>query len=194
VEVDVQIDQSVEAGRSESGRWRALARPTVLAALLTAGALVLSACGGPSSAQTARQDLYSGIAAQKAGNYGIASADYQKVLALYPKDVYALYDLGDVEQFQHLYAAAKTHYQDVLALSPKFQNALYNLAILDARSNPSEAKALYEEVIALSPRDAVAHLNLGKVLLRMGETGAGNAQVRLAVTLDPSLRSVAPSS
>jgi len=173
-----------------------VARPrTVGAAFLAlAGAAALSACGGPSATATASQNLSAGIAAQRAGNYGTATTDYSKVLNAEPKNVYALYDLGDVEQFQHQDAAAATHYQEALAVNPKFENALYNLAIIDSKSKPQQAKVLYLEIVALYPRDAVARLNLGRVLLTLGEKKAAATQINLAVNLEPSLRSQAPKT
>ena len=170
-----------------------VARAGVLAAALSIGTVGLASCGGPSSSATASQDLSAGIAAQKAGDFGTASTDYEKVLKIEPKNVYALYDLGDVEQFQHQDAAAQTHYLMALAVSPKFENALYNLAILDAKADPRQAKVLYLQVIALTPHDAPAHLNLGKVLLALGEAKAGDAQINLAIKLDPSLKHDAPA-
>jgi tetratricopeptide (TPR) repeat protein len=170
-------------------------RRTVGAALLVvAGAAALSACGSASATATAGQELSAGIAAQRAGNYGTATTDYSKVLNAEPNNVYALYDLGDVEQFQHQNAAAATHYQQALAVNPKFENALYNLAIIDSTSKPTEAKVLYLQVIALYPKDAVARLNLGRVLLQLGEKKAADTQINLAVNLEPSLRSQAPKT
>jgi tetratricopeptide (TPR) repeat protein len=183
--------------RRSTRRIGRISRPrrTVGAAFLAmAGAASLSACGGPSATATASQDLAAGIAAQRAGNYGTATTDYSKVLNTEPRNVYALYDLGDVEQFQHQDAAAATHYEQALAVNPKFENALYNLAIIDSKSKPREAKVLYLEVVALYPNDAVARLNLGRVLLTLGEKKAADTQINLAVNLEPSLRSHAPKT
>jgi Flp pilus assembly protein TadD len=170
-------------------------RAIAAGALVTAGAALLTACGSSGASLSIKQTLAAGIAAQRAGNYGTATADYAKVLNAQPKNAYALYDLGDVEQFQHQDAAAATHYQQALAVQPNFENALYNLAIIDSKSHPAEAKVLYLQVIAMSPRDAVARLNLGHVLLLLGDKKSGNAQINLAVNLEPSLKSLAtPSS
>jgi len=170
-----------------------MARAAALVATLAMGTLGLASCGSSSPSDTASTDLVAGIAAQKAGAYGIATTDYEKVLKIQPNNVYALYDLGDVEQFLHQDAAAKTHYLMALAVSPKFSNALYNLAILDAKSDPRQAKVLFLQVIALTPNDAAARLNLGKVLLALGEKKAGDAQINLAIKLDPSLKHDAPA-
>jgi len=177
------------ASLGRDGRFR---RTIAIIALATASAGALAACGGPADSLSASQALAAGIAAQRAGHFDTATTDYTKVLSSEPKNAYALYDLGDVEQFQGQDAAAATHYHQALAVRPKMENALYNLAILDSTSAPATAKVLYLEVIAQSPRDAVARLNLGRVLLALGQKKSGDAQINLAVNLEPSLKSLAP--
>jgi Flp pilus assembly protein TadD len=174
------------------GRGRHLRRTIAVIALASAGAVALAACGGPADSLSANQALAAGIAAQRAGHFGTATTDYAKVLSSEPKNSYALYDLGDVEQFQGQDAAAATHYHQALAVAPEMESALYNLAILDSTSAPATAKALYLKVIAQSPRDAVARLNLGRVLLLLGQKKSGDAQIELAVNLEPRLKSLAP--
>jgi tetratricopeptide (TPR) repeat protein len=167
-------------------------RAVAAVAIATASAAALVACGGPAESLSVNRSLTAGIAAQRAGDYGTATSDYAMVLRSEPMNAYALYDLGDAEQFQHQDAAASAHYQQALSVMPTMENALYNLAILDSATNPRVAKALYLRVLALFPKDAVAHLNLGRVLLALGEKRSGNAQINLAINLEPSLRSVAP--
>jgi tetratricopeptide (TPR) repeat protein len=164
--------------------------------LLACAALAAAAsgCGGPSVAQTASQSLAAGIAAQSAGDYSSATADYNKVLASQPENADALFDLGDVEQFQNQDAAAETHYQAALAVDPNFVAAMYNLATLVWRSSPVEAETLYEQVIRLDPKDADAHFNLGFVLLSLGKKTEGRTQIIDGVALDPSLKSRVPAS
>lgn len=174
--------------RNAKGRGGVLARVLLACGVVTLGAGLLAACGGPSATVAANQKLTAGIAAQRAGDYAVAAADYTKILKTEPKNIYALYDLGDVEQFQHRDAAAVFRYNEVLAINPRFENALYNMAILESQSSPTAAKALFLQVIAESPADAVARLNLGKVLLALGETKQAEAQIRQAVKLEPSLK------
>ena len=189
-------DSSGRSGSLElATRTGWLRRAAVAGAFAAAAATLLAACGDSGASLSIKQSLAAGIAAQRAGNYSTATVDYAKVLSAEPKNAYALYDIGDVEQFQHQDAAAATHYQEALAVQPNFENALYNLAILNSKSHPAEAKALYLQVIALSPRDAVARLNLGRLLLLLGEKRSGDAQINLAVNLDPSLKGLTtPSS
>ena len=126
--------------RNLSGTGRHLRRTTVTGAIAVVAAAALAACGGPSASQSAGVSVTAGIAAQKAGDYGTATTDYEKALKVEPKDVYALYDLGDVEQYQHQASAAAEHYQEALAINPHYEYALYNLAILRLDGGPSRGK------------------------------------------------------
>jgi tetratricopeptide (TPR) repeat protein len=186
----VRTNGTNSAGRYSGSRRDSPRRLLVACGLATLGAAMLAACGSTPATVAANQKLTSGIAAQRAGDYAIAAADYAKILKTEPKNVYALYDLGDVEQFQHKTSAAMQRYNEVLAIDPRFENALYNMAILESQSNPTAAKALFLQVVAESPSDAVARLNLGNVLLGLGETKQANAQIAQAIRLEPSLKSV----
>jgi protein O-GlcNAc transferase len=180
------------SGSTVDARPRRLRRIIAGVAVATAGAAILAACGSTPESMSAGQALAAGIAAQRAGNFGTATADYAMVLSSEPKNAYALYDLGDAEQFQHQDAAAATHYQQALVVQPKMENALYNLAILEATSEPGRSRVLLLEVIGLSPRDADARFHLGSVLLALGLKKAADAQFKLATTLEPSLKSLVP--
>jgi len=168
------------------GKWT---RGFSIVAVGVTSALLLSACGGGSAAQSVAQNLTAGIAAQNAGDYATATQDYNKVLAAQPQNATALYDLGDVDQLQNLDATATTEYKEALAIDPNFISAMYNLATLEAGSTPNDARVLYDQIIKLSPRYAAAHFNLGYVLISLGQQKAGLAEINEGVRLDPSLAS-----
>ena len=48
------------------------------------------------------------------------------------------------------------------------------------QSVPVESVALASQAVSLAPDDAAAHRLLGDVLISMGETAAGRAQLRIA--------------
>jgi tetratricopeptide (TPR) repeat protein len=179
--------------RVRDGRSSRLSQGVGALAVGTALALLATSCGA-STAKTAAQNLAAGIAAQNAGNYAAATADYNKVLAAEPENADALFDLGDVEQFQHLDTEAVSRYQAALAVDPNFVGALYNLAILSTSASPVEAETLYEQAIRLEPNFADAHFNLGLLLISLGQKAQGQAQIRLAVALEPSLKSRVPKT
>lgn len=165
-------------------------RAAVLLVVIAVGAsgAALAACGSSASA-TPTQNLNAGIKAQDDGNYVQAQKDYQLVVDAEPNDVYALYDLGDVEQYQKLDSEAGTHYLAALAVDPNYVPALYNMATLVATAHPTEAEAFYNQVITLDSKDANARFNLGYVLIALHQKKAGEAQIKLAVKLDPALKS-----
>ena len=151
-------------------------------------AAIASSCGTSLSPPTAAQDIAAGVMAQRSGHFAIATASYRKALALNPDDVAALFDFGDVEQFEGLSSSAESHYEAALAADSKFVPAMYNLATLVAHLRPIEAEALYRDVIGLSPRDSDAHFNLGLILKSLGFKTTGNAQINIAIGIDPALR------
>lgn len=167
---------------------KSLSRSLVVVCIGTVTALALSACGGPSVATVAAQQLAAGIAAQKAGHLATATSYYTKVLEAQPTNAYALYDLADIEQIQKLNSKAEAHYRAALAVDPQFGAALFNLAILLTDSSPSEAKVLYQQVIRISPKYGAAHFNLGYLLVSLGQQTAGLAQINKGIVLDPSLK------
>ena len=152
-------------------------------------ATLLSACGSSSATLTPAQELQAGISAQRAGNYGVAIADYLKVLKSNPTNLDALFDLGDAYQLDNRTSDAEAEYAAALAVDPKLVPAMYNLATLVAKSTPYEAVALYEEAIRLAPSNAAAHFNLGYVLISLGFRTEGQTQLTIATTLDPALKS-----
>ena len=98
------------------GKWT---RGFSIVAVGMTSALLLSACGGGSAAQSEAQNLTAGIAAQNAGDYATATQDYNKVIAADPQNATAMYDLGDVDQLQNLDADARARYLAALAIDPK---------------------------------------------------------------------------
>jgi len=167
-------------------------------AVLTAGAAMMAAlaCGSsnsnPTGHQSAQQLLAAGLTAQRAGQFSVAITDYQKVLQLDPKNKYAYYDLGLIYQQQGNNAQAESDYRSSLAIDPNFQDAVFNLAILRTTAAPQEALELYQHAIQLNPTWAEAHLNLGFLLIQLGQKSQGKLELAKAVKFNPSLISRVP--
>lgn len=177
-------------------------RPTVAGRIVAGtaccliGGMLLAACGGASltALQRANRDLNSGLAAQHRNDLATATIDYQKVLALYPHDLYALYDLGTVEQTLGQNGAAAVDYRDVIARLPYFGegDAMYNLAIIYSTGDKTQAAALFAQLVNKYPRSAASHFRFGELLLKMGKAKLGDQQINEAIKLDPSLKAEAP--
>jgi tetratricopeptide (TPR) repeat protein len=172
----------------------ALASP--LAWLLVLCCLVMiSACGTStaSDAQQATDALNAGLNAQVHGQTAEAVADYHKVLSKDPHNKYAYYNLGLIDQQAGQNATAEVDYRTALQIDPNFVPALFNLAILRTTPTPKEAEDLYSRVISVNPNYAAAYLNLGFLLISLGQIDAGKADLDRAVTLDPTLKSRIPT-
>jgi tetratricopeptide (TPR) repeat protein len=163
---------------------------------------LLTACGQAAQATQPKQSdsrkasilLQSGMAAHKSGRLGEAAQDYQKALVYDPKNQWAHYNLGLIEQLQGQNAAAVADYRAALAMDPNLVSAIYNMAILRAGPAPLEAIELYRRAIGVQPDMALAHLNLGFLLIAQGQQAEGTAELNQAVKLDPSLKPRLPHS
>lgn len=163
--------------------------------LLTLLLLVTAACGGrpATEAQRANDLVNAGLRAQTAGRMTEAADDYHKALALDPRNTFAYYDLGVIDQAAGRNASAELEYRTTLQFDPNFVNALYNLAVLRTQVAPTEAVDLYRQAIAAMPKYAAAHLNLGFLLISMGQKAEGKAELDRAVELYPAFVSRIPT-
>lgn len=171
------------------------ARAAVLAVVVLVG-IIAAACNSSPSASTSTTSttavanfstlITEGQAAQNAGDSSQAESFYDQALALQPNNSIALYDLADLQQVAlNDPAAAKANYEKAIANSPNFENALFNLAIIVTSTDPTQAEGYYNRVLKIDPKNAAAHLNLGYVLIQLGQKAAGDAQIREAAKLDP---------
>jgi tetratricopeptide (TPR) repeat protein len=181
--------RGVQVGiRLPSGRGRTYWRPPIalLAVVLTVG----FSCSKKSEADLANEALQQGIAAQNAGQLAEAAAAYREVLVHDPNNKYAYFDLGLIDQTNGALASAESNYRLALSIDPQFVSALFNLAIVrHDLGDLKESIALYRQAIKIQPDYANAHLNLGFALIEAHQDVEGNAELKIAVQLDPSLAS-----
>ena len=162
--------------------------------VLAVSVLLSGACSKDTSdAQLASAALAAGLKAHAAGRLEKAEADYRKVLVYDPRNKFAYYNLGVIEQARGDGEAAEADYRIALTIDPDFVEALFNLAILRTpQGGGRESIDLYRHVIEIDPSYADAHLNLGFLLVANGEVKKGKAELAVAVGLDPSLASRVP--
>jgi tetratricopeptide (TPR) repeat protein len=172
-------DRRVDRVRAGFRTW-----PALLLLLLLVGA-----CSkGTTDSDQASLALAAGIKAHEAGRLDEAAADYRKVLVYDPRNKFAYYNLGVIEQTQGDGGSAESDYRIALTIDPNFVPALFNLAILRTSSGGDrEAIDLYKQVIQTDEGYAAAHLNLGFLLIDNGQEREGNAELANAVGLDPTL-------
>ena len=136
-----------------------------------------------------------GLALQRSGDIAGATAAYRQALKYDATNKYALYDLAVIDYAQSNVGAAEQEYQQVLAIDPKYEPALYNLAILEeGNDNQQTALSLYQRAVAANPNDPNAHFNLALMLRAINYTADGDAQMRIALRLDPKLKDPAAIS
>jgi Tfp pilus assembly protein PilF len=153
--------------------------------------LIIGSCSASSKpgAKDTTALLNRGLRAQVSGDLSRAEKDFKKVIEADPANKVALYDLGLIYQTQGKTSDSEARYRQALAIDPKYLPALLNLGILRANADDvTGAIDLYRRAIAVSETNADAHYNLGVLLRMQKQIAEGNAQIRTAVNLDPSLR------
>jgi tetratricopeptide (TPR) repeat protein len=156
--------------------------------------LLAGACSkGKTDAEQASSALAAGLKAHAAGRLQEAEADYRKVLIYDPRNKFAYYNLGLIDETQGDAGSAESNYRIALTIDPDFVPALFNLAILRTSADSArEAIDLYKHVIQVDASYAAAHLNLGFLLVDDDQAKKGKAELAIAVGLDPTLASRIP--
>ena len=180
-------------GTRASRLARAVAVPVIILLGATACSSGDKTAGDDTSSVTedaklAANALDAGLKAHAAGNFGAATAAYNKTLQYDAENKYAFYNLALIDEANGNYGLAEEKYRAALKSDPTYEPSLFNLAILrTARDDPKEAISLYERAVAADKKDAAAWLNLGLLLRDNGQERAGDKDVLRAIALDPSL-------
>ncbi len=182
---------------SRGWRGSGFVAAAVAGGLAVAG--TFAACGrdgaGPDQATDASELVAKGLAAHTGGDTDRAAELYRQALDDDGGNEIALYNLGLIAQADGKARQAERRYRAAIQADPDFTPALFNLAILRTGDRAyDEAADLYRQVVAIDPGNASAHLNLG-FLLRddLGRAAEGQAELDLAVELDPSLQDRLPA-
>lgn len=168
----------------------------VLVPAFVAVALVAAACGSsspPSPSASANALISQGRSAESHGESQQALKDFTEAAGKNPASAIAYYDLGVVYQ-QSLNDAnqAANEYNKAILADPSYQPALFNLATLEASSNPQGAIGVYNQLLKLNPNDVNVLFNLGLLLIAQNQGTQGHADLKKAISLDPSLASRVP--
>jgi tetratricopeptide (TPR) repeat protein len=108
-----------------------------------------------------------------------------KLVAAYPNEERAHFNLGGYYFGQQDYTSAITHYRKATELNPKYSNA-YNLLGYAYRQNVDYANAeqAFKKYIELIPNDPNPYDSYGELLLKMGKFDDSIAQYRKALSID----------
>jgi tetratricopeptide (TPR) repeat protein len=151
--------------------------------------LVVFKSSSNQNTKKANDAVTAGLALQNQGDLTGAYAKYMQALKYEPKDAAALYDLAVIDNLQSNPGLAEQHYRQALAIKPNYEPALYNLALVEQRlGNNRYALSLYQKAVQADPNDANAHFNLALMLRATGDRKDGDAQMRIALRLNPSLK------
>jgi tetratricopeptide (TPR) repeat protein len=146
--------------------------------------------GGGSAASNAAAIqvlLKQGINQAQAKMYDQAVTTFNNVLALDPTNVYALYNLGVINQTQNNTTAALDYYSRAIAVDGTYTSAMYNKAIILESSDLNEALSLYKQIVAINPKASTAWLRMAFVYAEQGQPALAQAARAKAIALDPSL-------
>jgi tetratricopeptide (TPR) repeat protein len=130
------------------------------------------------------------ILATEAGANGDAAKQKEyldKLLAAYPNEERAHFNLGGYYFGQQEYAPAIEQYKKATELSPNYSPA-YNILGYAYRQNGDypNAEQAFKKYIELIPNDPNPYDSYGELLLKMGKYEDAIAQYRKALTIDPN--------
>lgn len=125
-------------------------------------------------------------ACEQAGKIEIAEKYYRQVLALKPRDAFALSDLGvlllkkgKIDEGEAIFKV----YAGFYPFDPL--NLKHEAEVLMARKNWAEAAAKYREFMKKEAQDPQGHLELGLVLQQMGDMEGALTEYRTALYFSP---------
>lgn len=131
--------------------------------------------------------LQIGIGQAEQKDWSAAETTFGDVLAIVPKDVYALYNLGLIDQSIGNTSGADSYYDQAIADDATYTPALYNLAITLETSDPGQALSLYQKIVSINPRASTAYLRMAFVYAKQGDVQQAKAAQAKAIAIDPSL-------
>jgi tetratricopeptide (TPR) repeat protein len=116
-----------------------------------------------------------------------AVTTFKNVLLLDPKNVYALYNLGVIDQSKNDTAGAVSYYNKAISADGTYTPAMYNKAIILEATDLATALALYKQIVTINPYASTAYLHMAFVYAKQGQTAKADQARAKAIALDASL-------
>jgi tetratricopeptide (TPR) repeat protein len=131
--------------------------------------------------------LILGAEAGANGNPAKQKEYLEQLVAAYPNDERAHFNLGGYYFGQQDYAQAIAHYKKATELAPSYSGA-YNILGYAYRQNGDYASAeqAFKKYTELIPNDPNPYDSYGELLLKMGRFDESIAQYRKALSIDPN--------
>ena len=175
-------------------------RRALVVTLLVAFAMGSVGCGSPqhtaspattvtakSNAAAVQALLEEGISQAQAKMLDQAATTFKNVLLLNPKNVYALYNLGVIDQTKSNTTGALSYYNQALSADSTYTPAMYNKAIILEATNLDAALALYQKIVIINPKASTAYLHMAFVYAKQGQSAKAKEARAKAIALDSSL-------
>jgi tetratricopeptide (TPR) repeat protein len=123
-----------------------------------------------------------------ANNNTVKQKQYlDELVAAYPNDERAHFNLGGYYFGQQDYAQAIEHYKKATELAPNYSTAFNILGYAYRQAGDyANAEAAFQKYIALIPGDPNPYDSYGELLLKMGRFDESIAQYRKALQIDPN--------
>lgn len=175
---------------SRSSFARRLAVLASCAAVAACGATrTVTTSGTTASGRAGTVDalLEQGIAQAEANQLSQATTTFEDVLAVSPRNMYALYNLGVIEQDRRDPSGALARYDQALKADATYTPAMYNKALILETSDLAASLALYQRIVELNPKASTAYLRMAIVYARQDKPAQAKQARARAIALDPRL-------
>lgn len=137
--------------------------------------------------QTVEELYKQGLEADSKGDFDKATACWDTVLDLNPRDILAYCNRGKAEQENGHSNAAIADYTRALKINPKLALAYWGLGNIEhANGNWSAAINDYNRAIELDPKNAIVYSNRGDAKREKGDVTGALEDIGHAILLDPS--------
>ena len=153
----------------------------------TASSAASTASNASNNSAAVQTLLKQGLSQAQAKMLEQAVTTFKNVLLLDPKNVYALYNLGVIDQTKNDTAGAVSYYNQAITADSTYTPAMYNKAIILEASNLASALALYKQIVAINPYASTAYLHMAFVYAKQGQTAKADQARAKAIALDAGL-------
>lgn len=131
-----------------------------------------------------------GLAAEQRSDWQSAAAEFERIIALQPKEPQAStarYDLAIAYANLHRLDDAASQLQDAIARDPEFLAAMANLIAVDLqRGDLHAARVVADRFVSIAPDSARALYERGLVALRSGDTATAQSDFGRLLRTNPS--------
>jgi len=142
-------------------------------------------------AERARQLYKQGAWYLARGEHALAAGRLQEALQHNPAMIKALYDLGQISDIRNDHAGAIDLYSQALLVDPHYQPAIRGSALAYiAQGQYAKSRDMFQRLLATNDRDAEALLDMGDVLLMMGDRISARQQWSRVLEADPSAQAM----